>query len=86
MWFVYNGEYVVFGLFLFILGSQKGPRPKLKAVVTQVWVPTHSLKTSAVRSSFQFNSIQIPLYYVHVTLHSDVYVSVITVDYSTCTV
>ena len=31
---------------IFILVIWKGPRPKLKAVATQVWVPTHSLKTS----------------------------------------
>ena len=30
----------------FVWGSQKGPRPKLKASATQVWVTTHSLKTS----------------------------------------
>ena len=38
-------------LFIFIFwGSQKGPRPKLKASATQVWVATHSLKTSGVYS------------------------------------
>ena len=37
-WFVFN-----------FLGSQKGPRPKLRALATQVWVATHNLKTSELQ-------------------------------------
>ena len=43
-WFCW-GFFII--LFLF-WGSWKGPRPKVKAIVTQVWVATHSLKTSGL--------------------------------------
>ena len=61
-WFIYNGTcrpksggfLKIFFLFFFLFwGSQKGPRPKLKASATLVWVATHSLKTSAIQQRQQ---------------------------------
>ena len=56
IWFccivVYNDKSGFFPLFIFfgffLGGSRKGPRPKLKTLATQVWVATHSLKTSGL--------------------------------------
>ena len=53
-WFIYNGRSksgVFQCIYFYFFESQnlKDLRPKLKASVTQVWVATHSLKTSDIK-------------------------------------
>ena len=51
----FGGVSIVYLFICNLLGSQKGPRPKPRALATQVWVATHRLKTSGIRTSATSN-------------------------------
>ena len=69
----YNGKSVSFLFNFFLGGSRKGPRPKLKADATQVWVPTHSLKTSGLlTASYHLVTSRIRPDYLHEPLRHSV--------------
>ena len=65
LWFVYNGKHgkSVFCFKKNNLGSRK--KYKLKAVATQVWVPTHRLKTSGLMVKFIHDALCIIHQYMH---------------------
>ena len=75
---VYNDKSGFFPLFIFhfIFGSRKGLRPKLKTLETQVWVATHSLKTSALGTAFVSD----------VWFSTGFHVSLLCVSYTVCPV